>query len=101
VNIQPRIFSPASGGQGYGNRATISFLLKKDDYITVKIYNAAGRLKRRLRDKAPLLAGFNAIEWDGRDEEGEVCVSGIFCIAIIHGQEQAKTKTVVLSNRSE
>ncbi len=100
VNIQPRIFSPAGGGQGYGDHATISFLLRKDDNVSVKIYNAAGRLKRRLRDNTALFAGFNAIEWDGRDEDGKVCVSGIY-IAIIQGQEQAKTKTVVLSNRFE
>ncbi|MCI0697310.1 T9SS type A sorting domain-containing protein [candidate division KSB1 bacterium] len=98
VNIQPRIFSPAGGGQGHGDRAGISFHLSNNAGVTVKIYNVAGRLKRTLRENVSLQVGTNAIEWDGRDDDGKVCVSGLY-IVTIEAQGNVKTKTVAVLNK--
>ncbi|MCI0692637.1 T9SS type A sorting domain-containing protein [candidate division KSB1 bacterium] len=98
VNIQPRIFSPAGGGQGHGDRATISFTLQNDAMVSVKIYDLAGRLKKVLRDNGSMFAGINAIDWDGRDDDGRICVSGLYVVTI-KAEGKVQTKTVMVANR--
>lgn len=98
VNIQPRIFSPCGENQGYGNRANISFYLGQSAETTIKIYNLAGRLKKTLVASKHFLAGNNAVEWDGKDDDGHDCVSGLHLVAIAALGEVA-TKTVMVLNK--
>jgi len=100
VTIQPRIFSPSGGGQGHGDRASISFYLSHEATATIKIYNIAGRLKRTVQENFSFQAGRNAIEWDGKDDDGKFCVSGLYIVAI-HASGQVKTKTVAVLNKYE
>ena len=66
--------------------------------MSVKIYNAAGRLKRDLERNTFFAAGKNVIEWDGRDEDRNVCVSGLYIVSLdIMGD--ILTKTVVIVNK--
>ena len=46
IQCQPRLFSPRGGG--LSSTATISFNLSADGDVSVKIYNTAGRLVRKL-----------------------------------------------------
>ena len=98
ISVQPRVFSPTGQGQGFGNLINISFPLKKPSKATVKIYNIAGRLKRIIIEDEPLLPGINAVAWDGRDDDGHFCRSGLYVVAI-EAEGKVKTKTVVVSNR--
>lgn len=98
VNIQPRIFSPRGEGQGFGNRASISFSLGQATEATIKIYNLAGRLKKVLIANESFLAGKHAVEWDGRDDDGKDCVSGLHVVTIAARGEVA-TKTVMILNK--
>lgn len=100
IQIQPRLFSPNGAGQGHGDRVTISFMLKEDSPASVKIYNLAGRLKRVLvpEENIRLLKGTNAIEWDGRDVDGNFCPTGLY-IVTVEAEGDVKTKTVMVSNK--
>ncbi len=98
VNIQPRMFSPAGQGRGHGNRATISFTLQKDAMVDIQVYDLAGRLIRVLKKNARMLAGINAVDWDGRDHRGRVCRSGLYVVTI-EADGRVRTKSVMVSNR--
>lgn len=98
LNIQPRIFSPGAGGKGHGDRATISFFLNNNANTTMRIYNISGRLKRVLLDHLPLLAGTNAVDWNGKDDHGNVCPTGLY-IVTIEAEGKVWTKTVMVSNK--
>lgn len=54
---QPRVFSLEKG------KATISFSLKKEASVTLKVYNLDGRLQRTLVPGEKMYAGRNAILW--------------------------------------
>jgi hypothetical protein len=98
VNIQPRVFSPAGGGRGHGDRANISFSLQDDGIVSVKVYDLAGRLKRVIEEEVSLLAGTNVVEWDGRDDDGRFCVSGLYVVTI-EALGRVQTKTVIVANK--
>jgi hypothetical protein len=97
VNIQPRVFSPAGGGRGHGDRANISFDLQNEAMVSVKVYDLAGRLKKVVKENVSLAAGVNVVAWDGRDDDGRLCVSGLYVVTI-EAQGSVQTKTVVVAN---
>jgi hypothetical protein len=96
VNCQPRIFSPRGGG--YDNYTTISFNLGKESGVTIKIYNGAGRLERTLKDGEWMGKGMNAVTWDGKDDDGDVVVSGLYIVTIT-AEGKMETKTVGVLNK--
>ena len=97
VNIQPRIFSPSGTGRGFGERANVSFVLKNDSQVTIKIYNLAGRLKRVLINDDPMFRGVNVVEWDGKDDNGNDCASGLHIVTVA-AEGKMQTKTVMVLN---
>jgi len=96
-NCQPRIFSPQGGL--HLETTTISFRLDNDSKISLKIYNLAGRLIRILKNNSTMRAGYNPIEWDGRDYNGEICPSDLY-IVTIKNEKEVKTKTVMILDKS-
>ncbi|MDZ7335169.1 MAG: hypothetical protein ONB13_00165 [candidate division KSB1 bacterium] len=96
VNCQPRIFSPQGGG--YDSQTAISFDLGEQAPVTIKIYNAAGRLVRYLTENQWMAYGSNVVYWDGKDQWGEFCVSGLY-IVTVQARGKLESKTVVISNK--
>jgi ligand-binding sensor domain-containing protein len=96
LNCQPRIFSPR--GDLYPPNTLISFGLKTDSPITLKIYNTTGRLERILVQNKHFRRGENAALWDGKDDDGKVVTSGIY-IVILEMEKELQTKTVGVLNR--
>ena len=96
LNCQPRIFSPQGGG--YDTKTTISFELGTAAKVTVKIYNAAGRLVRVVQENEDLPYGNNVVFWDGKDRQGDFCVSDLY-IVTVQAAEKMATKTVVVLNK--
>ena len=81
-----------------GNYATISFFLDDDSDVTLKIYNLNGRLVKVLRENIHMLSGTNAIDWDGRDKDGNYCATGLY-IVTVEADGKVRKKTVMVSNK--
>ena len=92
LTCQPRLFYP-----NRGESTDISFRLPRSTDVTIKIYNAAGRLRRVLKNSEHLYAGTNVLRWDGRDDDGQLVVSN-FYIVTVEGEGKLGTKTVVVKN---
>ena len=97
VSCQPQIFSPRS--TGYDSRTAISFDLGKSSEVTIKIYNTAGRLIRVLKENQPIGRGTAVFYWDGKNQNGKDCVTGLYLVHI-KTEELRKTKTVVVLNKN-
>jgi len=97
VSCQPRVFSPRC--TGYDSRTAISFDLGKSAKVTIKIYNTAGRLIRVLEENQPKGRGTAVFYWDGKNQNGEDCVTGLYLVHI-KTEELSKTKTVVVLNKN-
>jgi hypothetical protein len=93
---QPRVFSPRGGG--YSTETNLSFTLKKDSHVTIKIFNLAGRLVKLVCENKPMTTGTNSIPWNGLDNEDRYCVSGLY-VVLLQTDEREATQTVMVLNK--
>ncbi|MCI0699047.1 type IX secretion system sortase PorU [candidate division KSB1 bacterium] len=71
----------------FRNRTTFTFVMGPGDAeVRIKIFTLSGRLIRTLEDVGR--SGFNQIEWDGRDEDGDELANGVYLYKIIAIQRQ-------------
>lgn len=90
LTLTPRILDPSSPP------LTIGFSLQRPGPVTVRVFNRAGRLIRRVVDGTYFDSGVHAVHWDGRSENGEAAVDGLYLISIEgQGQQEVKTVSVV------
>ena len=84
--IYPNPFNP---------RARIPFSLADRTAVNIDIYNTRGQLVRRipLGEKA---AGQHQAEWDGRDDQGRDCGTGVYHIRMTAGTESFFRKAVLM-----
>lgn len=84
--IYPNPFNP---------RAFIPFSLKESAKVNIDTYNTRGQLVRRIPigDKA---AGQYQTEWDGRDDQGRTCSTGVYHIRMTAGSQSFFRKAVLM-----
>jgi hypothetical protein len=85
--------------QNYPNpfnpKTRIRFTLSEATYVRLSIYDVEGRLVRVLvSDRKP--ADQYEIEWDGRDQSGQVASSGVYFYRLKTGQRVLTKKMVLL-----
>ncbi|MGQ9561690.1 MAG: FlgD immunoglobulin-like domain containing protein [Candidatus Oleimicrobiaceae bacterium] len=69
--------------------ATVSFLLRERCRVSLELYDAAGRLVRRLRE-GETFPGTHQVNWDGNDALGRPMPSGVyFCRLRAEGRTAA------------
>ncbi len=76
-----------------GSRAVLQFRLARDGKALISIYDSRGRKVRSLADQARS-AGWNAIEWDGKDDKGRAVRGGTY-FARLEAAEGTKTEKVI------
>lgn len=86
-------------GQNYPNpfnaSTMISYTLKSDADVTLKIYNILGQEVKTLLEKHQP-AGTYTVTWDGKDSKGNDVASGIYFYQIKAGEFSAKKKMAYL-----
>jgi len=95
VLVHPTPFRPLSG-----ERAQLVYTLSENADVTLYVYDMSGRIVMTKKASAGGdggRAGYNAIEWNGRTDFGNIVGNGIFVFKIISGgREIGKGKLVVL-----
>jgi hypothetical protein len=94
VDCQPRAFAPAGGD--LRDETDISFELSGPADVTVRVYNAAGRLERIVARDVPMAPGRNSLPWNGRDEDSELVASGLYVVVVSAGSSQAEKVVAVV-----
>ncbi|MFN8177156.1 MAG: FlgD immunoglobulin-like domain containing protein [bacterium] len=75
---------------------TLSFSLPAAATVRLAVYDAAGRLVRRLFEHESLGAGAHERVWDGRDEAGHVAAPGIYAYRLEADGRTATRKMLLL-----
>jgi len=57
---------------------TIYYYLTQSSDVTINIYNVQGQLVKSLLNKQSRVAGFNRINWDGKNDNGKIVSSGVY-----------------------
>lgn len=66
----------------FTNKTTFTFNSSRDAEVRIKIFTVSGQLIKTLED--PFVSrGFNMIEWDGRDESGDIPANGVYLYKLI------------------
>jgi flagellar hook assembly protein FlgD len=74
---------------------TIEFGLKEGGHVSLRIYDAAGRLVRSLIDESRP-AGRYSVDWDGKDRIGGRAASGVYFYRLMAGSFLETRKMVLL-----
>jgi len=70
----------------FRNRTSFTFELNFDDTdVRIKIFTLSGRLIRTVEVRGN--SGFNQVEWDGRDEDGDILANGVYLYKIAATQK--------------
>jgi hypothetical protein len=75
---------------------TIAFDLPEPAVVTLRVYDASGRIVRTLLDGVPEDAGQYAELWDGRDESGARAASGVYFYRVEVGSRVFTRRMVLL-----
>ena len=98
-NRQTQIFSLA---QNYPNPFTDGkstaigyYLPKKDEHVTLKVYDVAGRQIRTLLEEHQGPGSF-VVTWDGRNDHGKKVATGIYFYRLVAGNKMMSKKIILL-----
>jgi hypothetical protein len=83
LRCQPRALAPR-GGSALPQETTISFAVAREGTTRVRVFNAAGRLVRRLVEDS-LRPGEQAFLWNGRDDSGTFLPNGPYVVSVETG----------------
>ncbi len=56
----------------------IRFSLSEPGHVTIRVHDVSGRVVRTLIDETVASPGPGSVVWDGRDERGQRCASGVY-----------------------
>jgi len=73
---------------------SIPFMAKKEGQVVLEIYDLVGRLIRRYQVRVPQPGKYRVI-WDGRDELGMLCGSGVY-VYILRTEKFVQSRKMVL-----
>jgi hypothetical protein len=84
----------------FGSATRLAFELPRPARVGLSVYDASGRLVRRLLDPrspvAGLAAGAHRVLWDGRDRFGAPVGTGVYFLRVEAGDEAAATRVQVV-----
>jgi endonuclease I len=80
----------------FATRTTIVFDLALRAPVTLRLYNAAGRLVRTLAAGQEMSPGSHALDWDGVDDNGARVGAGIYFAQLVAGTETATRRIVAV-----
>lgn len=66
----------------FARETTFSFFLNRDAEVQIKIYTLSGLLIRTLEHPFGR-TGFNMVEWDGRDAQGDALANGVYLYKLV------------------
>ena len=98
IVCQPTIFSP--GGSGFifeFIETNIIYSLTKEENVTARIFNLAGRLKRVLKPQHASQIGNQILNWDGKDSNGKIVPSGLYIVTLEKESTVLRTTVGVLN----
>ncbi len=94
-----KVFSP--NNDGYRDMALLNIRMEKEGYVAmIRVFDASGRLKKTLGNNE-LLGTEERVTWDGLDDMGRLCSSGIYMIYMeafhLSGSKKVFREGIVLS----
>jgi hypothetical protein len=84
--VQPNPFSATT---------TIRFSLVREEYVSLRVYDAKGGLVQSLEDRV-FPAGMHQVVWTGHDDAGNKVAAGVYFVGLSTGSFEATEKMMLL-----
>jgi phage tail sheath protein FI len=75
---------------------TLRYSLDRDCAVSLRIYDPAGRLVRKVLSRVARTVGDHQVPWNGRDDSGRAVPSGVYLVHLEAGKE-TKTQRILLA----
>jgi hypothetical protein len=85
-NVYPNPFNP---------NTTVKFGILSPNHTTIEIYNTRGQIIRTLTNQH-YLPGEYTVTWDGKDNLGKACSSGVYSMQMVSGKTVSSRKLVLM-----
>jgi len=93
---KPSVFGLSSARPNPFHRTTtINYQIPKKTRVRITVYDLTGRMVRRLVDDDKDV-GFYSLDWDGRNDQGVVCPSGVYFYRFESGDYVATKNLVIM-----
>ncbi|MCK4512616.1 T9SS type A sorting domain-containing protein, partial [bacterium] len=86
AGVSPNPFNPMT---------TVTYAMPASGHVELAVYNIAGQLVKTLVD-GDETAGWHAVTWDGRDDNGGSVASGVYFARMLADEFTGSTKMVLL-----
>jgi flagellar hook assembly protein FlgD len=84
--VYPNPFNP---------NTTVKFGILSPNHTTIEIYNTRGQIIRTLTNQH-YLPGEYTVTWDGKDNLGKACSSGVYSMQMVSGKTVSSRKLVLM-----
>jgi hypothetical protein len=97
IPLERKVYSPRESGEMAFTVALDSNEYKEPVYLSARVFSSAGHVVRTLRDESPVdfSSGEISIDWDYRDDHGEIVPGGIYILAVSGGAGKGAPKNTV------
>jgi len=90
----PGAVSSFAAPNPFNPETSISYTLRNQGTVSVRIYSVNGRLVRSLREEFANPGTFE-VRWNGTDDSGRPVRSGMYFVNVVQGANESHTKVVV------
>jgi hypothetical protein len=80
----------------FRNAATIQYSIAQSDFVTIRVFDAAGRMVKTLVDQFVDMPGRHAVTWDGRSDSGAQLPTGVYFYEMRAGGFNAMRKMILV-----
>ena len=84
------LFDPLRGGQ-----VNIQYTIVSDTNVKITVHKSNGEIVRTLLDQAKTIGSYTDLNWDGKDDQGQVVSSGVYIVFIDAGSFKDKKRVVI------
>ncbi len=79
----------------FSAESSYNFQVKRSQNVQISVYNVKGQLIRTLADKT-FQPGNHSITWDGNDQKGNSCASGVYFYKVVSPKKSSWIKTILM-----
>ena len=91
IKVTNNLFNPVSGGQ-----VNVQYTIPADSNVKITVYTSGGRLIRTLLSQLRTAGSYSDINWDGKDDSGNMVASGVYTVFVEAGSYKDKKRVVIV-----
>jgi hypothetical protein len=94
-SVNNKLDIKAIGNNIFKDNVDLKYIVEKDGYVNIGIYDKVGRLVKKLIN-TDVKSGYHIVRWNGKDENGRNIVNGIYFVKIESAGKVKSAKVMLI-----